>query len=42
MDERQGRRATVAYLTANLHKKDDGKRAIEPPCRLQSTSTICR
>jgi hypothetical protein len=28
MDERQGRRATVAYLTANLHKKDDARRAI--------------
>jgi hypothetical protein len=29
MDERQGRRSTIAYLTANLHKKDDAKRAIE-------------
>jgi hypothetical protein len=29
MEERQGRRATIAYLTANLHKKDDARRAIE-------------
>jgi hypothetical protein len=29
MDERQGRRATIAYLTANLFKKDHARRAIE-------------
>jgi hypothetical protein len=29
MDERQGRRSTIAYLIANLHKKDDARRAIE-------------
>lgn len=28
MEERQGRRSTVAYLTANLHKKDAAKHAI--------------